>query len=457
MISIGIWCQESFKTLDDLSKHMQVTQHFMNIVSPEQITSWKQPDDKNQQSQMNQVLTCKVCDESFPSLKELSAHIQKTSHYKDNNLSSINKLDIKDRQSPSGLSTSSTSTTGGLSNSGASTQLNSSNNQLNGSNQKKRNSSNGSSNQTNSKEKRKKSLPVRKLLELERNLPANGQQGLDSNSANSLSKSLLESMNRLLFSGSNDKSGNGLNLDTLSTHSNESENSLNTSNNGSNLNESTNKSNQSIVCEDCKENCEDLNQFIIHLKNCKSSSGQNSQLLNLIVAAAQQQQQEEKSNQNLEEDDDDKLVVNDSELDNQNEDIDHELNGSLNSEGKNSTKKDNQVSERSDSRQSTSSSIGNNSIGNNSNRATPQLNGLLMNKSSTGKDDEKKSGSVLNALEQLIEKSFDSKSKKSSNNQGILQRLGIDEEISPWSKQGASSPPTTTASNNASGFYSWST
>lgn len=223
-------------------------------------------------------------------------------------------------------------------------------------------------------------------------------------------------MNRLLFSAgvSNDKSLKNGNLDTLSTHSNESDSSLNASNNNESI---SNK--QAITCEECKENCDDLNQFIMHLKNCKSTSGQNTQLLNLIVAAAQQQQQQqdEQSNQNLEDDDgeEDKLMVNETL---ENEDIDEKLNGNL--------KDKNKTPERTDSRQSTSSSIDNNSNGNNSKCTTPQLNGQSPTKttSPTKEKSDKKSGSVLSALEQLIEKSFDPKSKKSTNNQGILQRLG---------------------------------
>lgn len=417
---------------------MHVTQHFMNIISPEQINTWKSPEEKSQQSQMNQVLTCKVCDESFASLKELSTHIQKTMHFKDNNLLLSNKGDTKlidkDRQSPSGLSTtSSTSTTGGLSNNDQSLS--------NGNQQKKRNSSNGSSNnQTSSnKEKRKKSLPVRKLLELERNVPGSNGQTLDSATSNNLSKSLLESMNRLFGGGANsanDKFPNGYNLDALSTVSNEeSENSLNASTN-------SNQQQQSITCDECKESM-DLNQFIMHLKHCKSqlSSGQNAQLLNLIMAAAQQQEQQSVQKDN-------KSPINN--LDDSIEDED-ELDENLKLNGKNSKKESSSnqnTPERSESRQSTASS------GHNSNRATPQLNG-----SSPKSTEEKKTGSVLSALEQLIEKSFDSKSKKSTNNQGILQRLGIDEEVNPpWQTNlNANSPPSTTASNAANNsFFPWS-
>lgn len=75
-------------------------------------------EDKLAQAQVNAVLTCKVCDEAFGSLKELSYHMVKNSHYKEHILRSI--------------------TEGG----------------------------HGRRRQT--RERRKKSLPVRKLLELER-------------------------------------------------------------------------------------------------------------------------------------------------------------------------------------------------------------------------------------------------------------------------------------------------
>lgn len=444
---------------------MQQTQHFMNIISPEQITSWKTPEEKSQQSQMNQVLTCKVCDESFPSLKELSNHIQKTSHFKDNNLLMAGKSadsKLSDRQSPSGLSTtSSTSTTGGLS-----TQSNHNDQSLsNGGPKKNRNASNGAASQNaaagGGKEKRKKSLPVRKLLELERNVPgSNGQQAspLDSASANhSLSKSLLESMNRL-FGGSdqNDKLRNGYNLDALSTHSNEeSESSLHTSGAPSN-GAAAQQSAQSITCDECKESM-DLSQFIIHLKHCKAAGGQNAQLLSLLVAAAQQEQQSREDNKSPVNNLDDSIENDDEEADEA-----HKLNGSA---GRGSKREPKEAAVRSpvdhgESRQSGASSAGGNHSEANSNRGTPQLNGLSP-KPATGKDE--KSGSVLNALEQLIEKSFDPKSKKSTTNQGILQRLGIDEEINPpvpWQTNlNANSPPSTTASGigpNATSFFQWS-
>ncbi|KAI1285201.1 Protein tiptop [Halotydeus destructor] len=120
-----MWCGQSFKTLDDMTRHMRVTQHYTNIISQEQIISWRTPEDKLAQAQVNAVLTCKVCDEAFGSLKELSYHMVKNAHYKEHILRSI--------------------TEGG----------------------------HGRRRQT--RERRKKSLPVRKLLELERMTEVNGE------------------------------------------------------------------------------------------------------------------------------------------------------------------------------------------------------------------------------------------------------------------------------------------
>uniref|UniRef100_A0A6A7FUS4 Protein tiptop-like n=2 Tax=Hirondellea gigas TaxID=1518452 RepID=A0A6A7FUS4_9CRUS len=113
-----MWCGQSFKSLADMTRHMQQTQHYTNIISQEQIISWKSPEDKSSnQSHVSAVLTCKVCDQAFSSLKELSSHMVKLSHYKEHIMRSITESGSRRRQT---------------------------------------------------REKRKKSLPVRKLLELER-------------------------------------------------------------------------------------------------------------------------------------------------------------------------------------------------------------------------------------------------------------------------------------------------
>lgn len=124
-----MWCGQSFKNLDEMTVHMQKTQHYTNIISQEQIISWKSPDNKTPtQSHVNAVLTCKVCDQAFASLKELSAHMVKYSHYKEHIMRSISETGGRRRQT---------------------------------------------------REKRKKSLPVRKLLELER---AHNEMKSESNS-----------------------------------------------------------------------------------------------------------------------------------------------------------------------------------------------------------------------------------------------------------------------------------
>jgi uncharacterized C2H2 Zn-finger protein len=116
-----------------MTSHMQQTQHYTNIISQEQIISWKSSDDSKSgggpgsgaaaggvggaSSHVSAVLTCKVCDQAFSSLKELSNHMVKNSHYKEHIMRSITESGGRRRQT---------------------------------------------------REKRKKSLPVRKLLELER-------------------------------------------------------------------------------------------------------------------------------------------------------------------------------------------------------------------------------------------------------------------------------------------------
>lgn len=136
-----MWCGQSFRTLAEMTTHMQQTQHYTNIISQEQIISWKSnetgekggggggsgsgsessagtnPSSVNTSSTVSAVLTCKVCDQAFSSLKELSNHMVKNAHYKEHIMRSITESGGRRRQT---------------------------------------------------REKRKKSLPVRKLLELER-------------------------------------------------------------------------------------------------------------------------------------------------------------------------------------------------------------------------------------------------------------------------------------------------
>ena len=67
-----------------MTKHMQETKHYTKVISQEQLVSWKSPDSQvTSQNHVNAVLTCKVCEQAFSSLKELSDHMMKNNHYKD--------------------------------------------------------------------------------------------------------------------------------------------------------------------------------------------------------------------------------------------------------------------------------------------------------------------------------------------------------------------------------------
>lgn len=131
-----MWCGQSFRSLAEMTSHMQQTQHYTNIISQEQIISWKSSEEgkgsgqggggtgnasgnstSGPNSTVSAVLTCKVCDQAFSSLKDLSNHMVKNAHYKEHIMRSITESGGRRRQT---------------------------------------------------REKRKKSLPVRKLLELER-------------------------------------------------------------------------------------------------------------------------------------------------------------------------------------------------------------------------------------------------------------------------------------------------
>ena len=77
-------CGESFRSLELLTKHMQETQHYKKVISHDQISSWKFPESQQQPkpvNHVNSVLSCKVCDKGFPSLKDLSDHMVKANHY----------------------------------------------------------------------------------------------------------------------------------------------------------------------------------------------------------------------------------------------------------------------------------------------------------------------------------------------------------------------------------------
>ncbi|XP_011176722.1 protein tiptop isoform X2 [Zeugodacus cucurbitae] len=179
-----MWCGQSFRSLAEMTSHMQETQHYTNIISQEQIISWKSTDDKNSNSSsstsngggattttstspvvttpptsantaaaamlaspnnhqhnnnntaatVSAVLTCKVCDQAFATLKELSNHMMKNSHYKEHMMRAMGGVEHAAMTPTTTAATTNAGRRGGR-------QL---------------------------REKRKKSLPVRKLLELER-------------------------------------------------------------------------------------------------------------------------------------------------------------------------------------------------------------------------------------------------------------------------------------------------
>jgi hypothetical protein len=138
-----MWCGESFRSLDLMTRHMQETKHYTKVISQEQLMSWKAPETGNaNQNHVNAVMTCKVCDQGFASLKDLSDHMVKNNHF--------NKETGGPARPPTGGMTppGSSPTSAAASVAAAAAAAN---------------ASLGSQ-----KEKRKKSLPVRKLLELER-------------------------------------------------------------------------------------------------------------------------------------------------------------------------------------------------------------------------------------------------------------------------------------------------
>jgi hypothetical protein len=60
-----MWCGQSFRSLAEMTSHMQQTQHYTNIISQEQLISWRSSEDKSSSpnSHVSAVLTCKVCDQ----------------------------------------------------------------------------------------------------------------------------------------------------------------------------------------------------------------------------------------------------------------------------------------------------------------------------------------------------------------------------------------------------------
>lgn len=276
------------------------------------------------QSQVNAVLTCKVCDEAFGSLKELSNHMIKNSHFKENG-----------RDNGSTRSDVSTPTTPPASATG---------NSRSGSNSAARTTTGAVSS-----DRRKKSLPVRKLLELERE--------------------------EYRKSGDDD--------DEM---------------------EDNGKSSQLIECDDCHEKIEPR-CFLQHIKQCR------------LKNAAKSDAESEKSKSDKASDE----AANKSQTEQQQQQVKEEADAD--DDAKSESKK----KEAKDSKEERPSG-----------------------------EEPSSSGSVLSALEKLIEKNFDTKSRRSQQT-GILQRLGIDEEVFPPWQNMAPSPlnamsPTMAAWNNINGM-----
>lgn len=303
-----MWCGQSFRSLSEMTTHMQQTQHYTNIISQEQIISWKSSDETKGGSSGNStgnhsgpngagannsgistvsaVLTCKVCDQAFSSLKDLSNHMVKNAHYKEHIMRSISESGGRRRQT---------------------------------------------------REKRKKSLPVRKLLEIER-----AQNEYKNGDNASLAKSLREA------------------------------------------------SSGRITCEKCGDKI-DTNDFVQHIRQyCTGGTAEANAQRNLL-----------KNN----------VILPDALTP-----------GS----------RDGRKSISDDSTASPSARLISPSM---LNSLTPSKDGG----SSSG--DKNNSPSVLNAIEQLIEKSFDTRARHAGNNfstnnqqnaplgSSILKRLGIDESV----------------------------
>lgn len=334
-----MWCGQSFRSLSEMTTHMQQTQHYTNIISQEQIISWKTggqgstasasgnnnsgngsgsesnstekapstnsvpnsnqppPSAASNNSHVSAVLTCKVCDQAFSSLKELSNHMVKNAHYKEHIMRSITESGSRRRQT---------------------------------------------------REKRKKSLPVRKLLELER-----AQNDFKNGDNPMLNKPLRD-----ISAGR-------------------------------------------ITCEKCGDKI-DMALFVDHIRQCIGSS--------TAMSPAQKLKSALMSNSIIPPDSVSPVITPNSR----------------------------------DGRKSISDSdmTSPNSIRQRSPVSTNSLD--LSNKSNKDNSSTEKtssSPSVLNAIEQLIEKSFDTRSRHGSTNfpsvnqnssalgSSILKRLGIDESV----------------------------
>lgn len=324
-----MWCGQSFRSLSEMTTHMQQTQHYTNIISQEQIISWKTggqagsasagrenaDNDSNAtekgpnnstsvpnnppavvtnastpstNSHVSAVLTCKVCDQAFSSLKELSNHMVKNAHYKEHIMRSITESGSRRRQT---------------------------------------------------REKRKKSLPVRKLLELER--AQNGDNPM-------LNKPLRD-----ISAGR-------------------------------------------ITCEKCGDKI-DMALFVDHIRQCIGSTSPVQKLKSALMSNS--------------------IIPPDS--------VSPPAATPNSRDGRKSVS-DSDVTSPNSIRQ----------------RSPVSTNSLdLSNKSTKEMSEKASSPSVLNAIEQLIEKSFDTRSRHGSTNfpsvnqnssalgSSILKRLGIDESV----------------------------
>lgn len=295
-----MWCGQSFRSLSEMTTHMQQTQHYTNIISQEQIISWKSSDDtkggpssnvnnsssngsnaaSGSMSTVNSaVLTCKVCDQAFSSLKDLSNHMVKNAHYKEHIMRSISESGGRRRQT---------------------------------------------------REKRKKSLPVRKLLEIER-----AQNEYKNGENPPLTKPIRDT------------------------------------------------SSGRITCEKCGDKI-DTSVFVEHIRQCIGAATESNAQRNLL---------------------------------------------------KNNILMPDTMSNLRDGRKSISGEDSNTS------QSSRLMSPNLVTKEGSSTSEKAGSTSVLNAIEQLIEKSFDTRSRhvasnfQANNQQGaplgssILKRLGIDESV----------------------------
>lgn len=446
-----MWCGQSFKTLEDMTRHMRVTQHYTNIISQEQIISWKTPEDKLAQAHVNAVLTCKVCDESFGSLKELSNHIIKNAHYKEHIIRSM--------------------TEGG----------------------------HGRRRQT--RERRKKSLPVRKLLELERMelvgkeggegegtsgggggrgdhegemegdescssgerassaspspAPTSFQSAVHPSSSPSLlpppppppahqnsshhhhphhppSSSSHHSISNLKSSSSRSAKND------YNNHHHPHQMIINpTEITGSRSSSTSSSSSSMITCDECNEKL-DAKNFIAHIKICKSlpSSSVDRKSPSLTKSSPPPHQILLPSSPA-------RVNVNTINLSSS-----LKVPTSSSSSSPLSTNANNKNKEIINSSNNNKDSEGGIRIKVEPTTGSSILSSFGLNHQgsadeplvSSGNSPPMGSGSFLSSIEKLIEKSFDSKSRRNQTT-GILQRLGIDEEVCPpWQSLSGSSP-----------------